>query len=248
MDRPQLLGDGTMFLPGPDFSAAPQLDQEFWRSRDPRERRWATVPRRGTRTILDLGRAANRARVTLVGKGPSVDRWRPGIETIFCINEAGLLFPNRASFALDDRPIHHLAGVGKMVVTAADCLARAQLDRSLAFVFGWNEAAELRLEPGWETAPCALAILGYLGYRSITMVGFDAYDWIDQEIAPAPNYARQILDMGVPDRISGEWAPINRHLREAASRWALRLRWWHRGTAQNAIEFFNPPPGKPGDD
>lgn len=219
--------DGSIGIPRPDPDQEAQLDRTYVRVPG-EERRWWATPRSAVLEVDSLrGRFAG-ARAIVLGKGPSLERFREiEIDTndvIAAVNEAALSkLPPRVQVAMAV-DAHVVAALAGKVREGTMLVAPASLAREGVTVLGpglWDDS----LRPNMGSSPALVRLLSIMGVSSLVLIGFDGFD------TPTPGkvYAPSILAAGVADRDSGDFAAINGTLRAELMAWGLdAVTFWHR--------------------
>lgn len=174
----------------------------------------------GASTAMDLVACPDLPRtVTLLGKGPSLDRWRPdpidpGL--VAAVNEAALFSPAvSVAFALDFPVLEVLGRRGETPearyrVVTSEPLAVQYVPAPIALPFLWSARGFPGLIHRSSTAALAVEILGAWGARRIRMVGFDAL------FGGAAGYSTAIRTRP-RDSSAPPWSEVNRAIRAAAA-------------------------------
>jgi hypothetical protein len=224
--------DGTIWLTKENKMVEEFLDRTMLRVR-PGELRWREMAP-GEFKRLDIMKYKNvhEGMVGLMlGKGPSLDRFlvegkRHRWHVIpIGINEAGLHYPCKYVFALDDGPLIKLAQGRVQSVACVEPKQSHQAFKDMA-VWEWGQHAS----PGYETAPVALEIMsGVMGIKTFVMVGFDGYD------SGKDDYA-QSLQLPPRPGSEGNYKTVNDNIDRVALIHQLNLVWWHRGGSAGNLE------------
>lgn len=235
--------DGTHWIPRRNPEAERELDGDPTLMRvAPGELRWkktAMIPG-GTdmRDALELRAIFNGInRAFLIGKGPSLDRWRktPGMtnsSAVVALNETAMILPPtiRARFCVFvdyaiQRGIVLPPGCSPMIPPA---LAGKPLRGLDAPVYVFQYRPEYGIKPEYTTATIALCLLSLMGIKNITAIGFDGFDG-DHSTSGEDVYADSVNELGVtPARENADYHIINRHMREVIDTHKLNVAWFHR--------------------
>jgi len=224
--------DGTIWLTKANKQVEAYLDRSMIRLR-PGTRRWRQIePGERMSLAIEQYKNAHDGMIGLMlGKGPSLDnflveqkrhRWHV---VPIGINEAGLMYPCKYVFALDEGPLLSLAKSGTKAIACVEPKQSHQPFANLA-IWEWG----IHASPGYETAPVALEIAaGVFGIKTFVMVGFDGYD------SGKDDYAKSLA---IPPRPNseGNYATVNKNIDRAALIHNLNLVWWHRGGSAGNLE------------
>ncbi len=216
--------DGTIWLTKSNKAVEEYLDRTMLRIH-PADLRWRPM-KAGEFKRLDIAQYKNAHEGMIglmLGKGPSLDRFlaeqgRQRWHVVpIGINEAGLHYPCKYVFALDDGPLIKLAQGRVNSVACVEPKQSHQPFPNMA-VWEWGQHAS----PGYETAPVALEVMsGVMGIKTFVMVGFDGYD------SGKDDYAKSL---GIPPRpgSEGNYKTVNDNIDRVAIIHNLHLVWWHR--------------------
>ena len=224
--------DGTIWLTKSNKMVEGYLDRTMIRV-FPGELRWRPLlPEERMTLAIEKYKNAHEGMVGLMlGKGPSLDRFlvegkrhRWHVVPIG-INEAGLMYPCKYLFALDDKPLQAL---WQSKTQAIACVEPKQAHQPFSNMAIWEWG--IHASPGYETAPVALEVAaGVFGIKTFVMVGFDGYD------SGKDDYAESLR---IPPRAGseGNYGTINRNIDRVALIHNLNLVWWHRGGSAGNLE------------
>ena len=221
--------DGSLWIPRPDAETERAMDAQYVRVAG--ELRWIPIEK-GDRVELDqISDRFKGRRAIVLGKGPSLERFGEieitDADVIAAVNEAALF--NRAprvdlALAVDAPVLARMmnstrpgtlfvapAGMQDFGGTACRALGPG--------IFGPD------LRPNMGCSPALLRLLRIAGCSSLILIGFDAFD----KPTIGKVYAPSILHLGIPDRDSGDFAPINELLAVEVATWPPEsVTFWHR--------------------
>jgi len=153
---------------------------------------------------------------TLIGKGPSIDRYKLNQENlIVCLNESGLIFPSDFIVYIDHKVAKRVAPNTSSKILAAP--RAVTVFNQSTYTWDWDY---LNINDKYCTAPIALEIINLLGYKKVELVGFDAYFGKRSEQV----YSNRL---SACCRKNDDYTRINKQIDEVKTRHNLELIEWN---------------------
>lgn len=218
MLRWRTAADGSIWIPRSDPETESYLDSLHMRW--PGQLRWSPKPPDSSYLgdIEELADRFNGQSAILFGKGPSLEHFiehdihLSNVPMRVCLNETCLVVPHpHYTFFVDPHNAELIQFPENCSVVCPPSMVNRikhlNGNRVLTFFRGqW-------ILPAYATAACALVTLCKWGFKSILLVGFDAFDQTMDEQHTSVAYPKIVREIQTKARKDAYYGPINNQLR-----------------------------------